>query len=209
MTINTLNVTPVLVYGSLLSGLGNHSLISRHPECFAYGGRWQTQAGAALVSCGSFPGLWMKEFGDQEKQIQLSASWWKPVRGEIYFATDRGLKLLDRLEGHPDFYFRTRIGVMPELMEEEDRRFEWVARCRSFACSPVKSWLGAEEVAKKNRIAESRLTSPIKGAMQAEAYILNRENWWRLVSLGNLAAQSPASAPYDWRKYLARPRSRV
>lgn len=85
--------TRVFVYGSLLSGQGNHGLLAasefvgpaRTPPCYS------------LHDLGSFPGLVAE--GEQA------------VEGEVYNVGPDTLARLDRLEGHPRFYRREQIVV--------------------------------------------------------------------------------------------------
>ncbi len=83
----------VFVYGTLMRGEYNHSLL--------LGAEFireaQTKSEFALFDLGHFPG--MVPGGKM------------PVKGEIYKIDDSILKRLDRLEGHPDFYKRTTMSI--------------------------------------------------------------------------------------------------
>jgi gamma-glutamylaminecyclotransferase len=83
-------VTPIFVYGSLLSGLQNHRLLAGAPLVEAF-----TEAAFSLFDLGPFPAM-----------VDGGAS---VIRGEVYTVDDETLSRLDRLEGHPRFYRRTPI----------------------------------------------------------------------------------------------------
>lgn len=85
--------TRVFVYGSLLAGQGNHALLERHGarfECAAL-----TTPGYRMYHLGGFPGV-----------VAGGAC---AIAGEVYHVDAETLVALDRLEGHPRFYRRTRI----------------------------------------------------------------------------------------------------
>ncbi len=88
-------MTRVFVYGSLLKGFGNHNLL----EDSLFVGDALTEGHFSLLHLGGFPGL--VEKGNTS------------VHGEIYDVDDATLRQLDRLEGHPSFYCRTPIRVLP------------------------------------------------------------------------------------------------
>jgi gamma-glutamylaminecyclotransferase len=90
----------VFVYGTLLAGEPNHRLL----QTASFEGPARTADGFALFDLGAFPGMVRSETG--------------VVHGEVYRIDDRTLAALDRLEGHPDFYERTLIGL-------EDGREVW------------------------------------------------------------------------------------
>lgn len=77
----------VFVYGSLLSGLGNHSLVD---GCKFVGEG--TVDGLAMRSLGAFPGAFVCECAT--------------ICGELYVVDSDTADELDHLEGHPDFYER-------------------------------------------------------------------------------------------------------
>jgi gamma-glutamylcyclotransferase len=81
----------VFVYGSLLEGQSNHRWLSRARKV----GQACTQAAFDFFSLGAFPGL--------------VAGGHTAVEGEVYEVDAITLAALDRLEGHPSFYRRTRI----------------------------------------------------------------------------------------------------
>ncbi len=85
--------TRVFVYGTLLAGEGNHRLLaSAKFVCDA-----RTEPAFELRDLGAFPGL--VRGGEHA------------VAGEVYEADAETLARLDRLEGHPRFYRRTRIAL--------------------------------------------------------------------------------------------------
>jgi gamma-glutamylcyclotransferase (GGCT)/AIG2-like uncharacterized protein YtfP len=92
----------VLVYGSLLSGLGNHPRLSQRGGLAAsLAGRATTYVGEyRLLDLGYFPGMIPDEDGNRVA-----------VTGEVYWLDDRALRACDRLEGTPTFYRRTVTSV--------------------------------------------------------------------------------------------------
>lgn len=83
----------VFVYGSLMSGLMNHGCLGGVPKL--RDDSIPPSAGFVMVSLGAFPGV-IPAHGDLATAI----------KGELYEVDDRGLGMLDRLEGHPNFYRR-------------------------------------------------------------------------------------------------------
>ena len=83
--------TTLFVYGSLLRGERNHSLLA--------GARFlretATSTGFALVDLGDYPGMVKAARG--------------AVAGELYEVDGETLRALDELEGHPRLYWRTEI----------------------------------------------------------------------------------------------------
>jgi gamma-glutamylcyclotransferase (GGCT)/AIG2-like uncharacterized protein YtfP len=86
-------LTRVFVYGTLRAGERNHRLL----EGAAFVGEARTAPCFRMVDLGSFPGI--------------VADGSTPIEGEVYDVDDTMLARLDRLEGHPDFYTRTRIAL--------------------------------------------------------------------------------------------------
>ena len=80
----------VFVYGSLLSGLGNHAILTERGARKI--GNAKTAARYTMISLGAFPGV---------TPVGTDA-----IVGEVYSVTDEGLAALDKLEGHPEFYRR-------------------------------------------------------------------------------------------------------
>jgi gamma-glutamylcyclotransferase (GGCT)/AIG2-like uncharacterized protein YtfP len=85
----------VFVYGSLLSGLGNHHRLSTAK----FLGRGTTDHRCKMISYGSFPAAWR----DEQNGV--------PVVGEAYEVDARTLKDLDILEGNGRFYKREPVFV--------------------------------------------------------------------------------------------------
>ena len=83
--------TRVFVYGTLLSGEPNHSVLADAELV----GEASTEAVFDLVSLGAFPAM-----------VPGGRT---AVAGEVYAISTRTLTDLDRLEGHPHFYRRRRI----------------------------------------------------------------------------------------------------
>lgn len=85
--------TRVFVYGTLLAGEPNHPVLAgaRHVA------NARTQPAFELRDLGPFPGL-----------VSGGAH---AVAGEVYEVDEATLAALDRLEGHPRFYRRTRIAL--------------------------------------------------------------------------------------------------
>jgi gamma-glutamylcyclotransferase (GGCT)/AIG2-like uncharacterized protein YtfP len=81
----------VFVYGTLLRGEPNHPLL----EGARFIQRAHTEPAFLLYDLGHFPAL--VDGGGQR------------VAGELYEVGDACLAALDRLEGHPRFYFRSSI----------------------------------------------------------------------------------------------------
>ena len=99
----------VFVYGSLRKGGGLHDVLEDCKFlCFA-----KTSCNYTMISLGSFPAL--LEEGDNS------------ILGEIYEVNKQTLASLDRIEGHPNFYKRTKIKLEDESFVEgyvlNDRSF--------------------------------------------------------------------------------------
>jgi len=92
--------TIVFVYGSLLAGQGNHRVL----RTARFVGRAQTAPEYTMHSLGGFPGV-----------VSGGST---PIEGECYEVDGPTLEALDRLEGHPSFYRRTRI-VLEDKMSVE------------------------------------------------------------------------------------------
>lgn len=87
--------TLVFVYGTLMRGQRNHSLL--------FGSRYVceglTGPGFELVDLGDFPALIPAPEGEQTSAIA----------GEVYAVDHSILEILDEIEDHPRFYRRTPI----------------------------------------------------------------------------------------------------
>lgn len=86
-------MTRVFVYGTLLSGLGNHGILST--SAFVRASRSEPRF--TMVDLGAFPGI--VEGGSTA------------IVGELYDVGHATLARLDRLEGHPRFYERKTIAL--------------------------------------------------------------------------------------------------
>lgn len=82
----------VAVYGSLRRGFGNYPIIKDAP----FQGTTHI-GGFFMISLGFFPGVIKTE--DETSHIFA----------ETYLVNDKELERLDRLEGHPTFYTRTKV----------------------------------------------------------------------------------------------------
>lgn len=89
LSFNGGDLIPLVVYGTLKKGHGNHRLI-RHAK---FGGEVSSVEPMELVDLGAFPGAILSDEG-------------KPVSGELYYIDEDTLKLTDRLEGNGSFYTR-------------------------------------------------------------------------------------------------------
>lgn len=81
----------VFVYGSLKSGFHNHALLAAS----RYLGTFTTPALYTMYNLGEFPAV-AKDGGTA-------------IYGEVYEVSHETLTLLDRLEGHPEWYCRSLI----------------------------------------------------------------------------------------------------
>lgn len=89
--------TLVFVYGSLLSGLSNHDVLSRNGSAvFVRADR--TPPFYTMVDLGSFPGV-----------FQCGST---KIVGEVWSVDRECLAALDRLEGHPHFYKRCPVSLV-------------------------------------------------------------------------------------------------
>ena len=91
-------MSKVFVYGSLLSGLGNHEVMQRAEGYYLGKGKLR---GFTMHDLGAFPAI--------RPVPGLS-----PIIGELYEVDDEGLRRLDRLEGHPTFYRRYQRTIVTD-----------------------------------------------------------------------------------------------
>ena len=105
----------IFTYGSLMRGLGNHSVM------LGAGGRFIKEAqikGILRAYCSFYPGAYAPEGGAKDTLIM----------GEIYEVDERGLKALDALESEGIFYHRKVVtteegdGVSVYLLESHKHR---------------------------------------------------------------------------------------
>ena len=90
----------VFVYGSLLSGMGNHAFLK---DSYLVGGGVILEE-LEMIDLGSFPAL-------------VPATKTLETKGELYEVSEETFEALDRLEGFPSFYNRKKVVV--SLLEEE------------------------------------------------------------------------------------------
>jgi gamma-glutamylcyclotransferase (GGCT)/AIG2-like uncharacterized protein YtfP len=88
----------VFVYGSLMSGFGNHRLL----EGSEFLGDGKIHEPCRMISFGSFPAIFRVSLSDKDGG---------PVVGEVYKVDNLTLTALDRLEGNGSFYQRMRADV--------------------------------------------------------------------------------------------------
>ena len=93
MVVNSTGIR-VFVYGSLKRGCGNHSIL----EKAEYLGRCTLRGKYQMLNLKYYPGLVCNS------QIDNNA-----VLGEVYKVTKEQLDVLDMIEGHPDYYCRTKV----------------------------------------------------------------------------------------------------
>lgn len=93
MADSTVREHIVFVYGTLLSGLGNHHYL----DGAHYFGEAETVESYRMTA-GGIP------YVSRRDPIC-------PVKGELYIVNDETLAKLDRLEGHPRFYKREVIHI--------------------------------------------------------------------------------------------------
>ena len=104
--------TRVACYGSLRKGFGNHGLL----DDSIYAGDAITEARYTMLHLGGFPGVVKK--GNTSITV------------ELYDVNEETLKRLDKLEGHPTFYERLPVRVMPVITDQVDApqgEWEWVS----------------------------------------------------------------------------------
>jgi gamma-glutamylcyclotransferase (GGCT)/AIG2-like uncharacterized protein YtfP len=113
----------IFVYGTLLSGEGNHSLINN--EFSEFLGKAITSRGFTLYDLGGFPGMVMEGNG--------------AVIGELYEVCSFTLARLDILEGHPQFYRRSIIELQTgEKVQTYILDRDYVRDCPIISCG---SWV--------------------------------------------------------------------
>ena len=83
----------IFVYGTLRSD-ESRNIILKDSE---YIGIFKTAPKYTMINLGIFPGI--LNYGST------------PITGEIYIVTNFVLKILDQIEGHPDFYKREQIDI--------------------------------------------------------------------------------------------------
>ena len=122
----------VFVYGTLKRGYSNHDLLEIIEAEFI--GKAKTAKPTFdLINLRAFPGLvWGDYF----------------VSGELYDVSDKNIGVIDRLEGHPDFYCRDVIPVsVDDLIVEIEAWAYFINEPEHYHAVPenaenekVKSW---------------------------------------------------------------------
>lgn len=113
------NTIPVFVYGSLLSGLLNHSILSTS----TFGGVFSTSDRGLMKTLGAFPGVILDAFMPIPQFHKYNnTDYFATIIGELWWVSADTLALLDRLEGHPDFYIRSICKIIP--WRNDNRRAE-------------------------------------------------------------------------------------
>ena len=101
----------VFVYGTLKRGFGNNRLLSGSK----FLGEARTEDKFALYESGI-------PFVIEDEQVSQ-------ISGEVYEVDERTLARLDRLEGHPNWYFRKMVNISvnaTERYETEKRIQAWI-----------------------------------------------------------------------------------
>lgn len=120
----------IFVYGSLLSGFYNHTLLDTPGAAFV--GEAETRGGFALYDLGSYPGMVEREDLPTET-----------VKGELYAVDASTLREVDRLEGHPRYYTRTEIELSTgERVEGYTLDHAQVARCTRIGSGDWRAYAG-------------------------------------------------------------------
>jgi len=102
----------VATYGSLRSNMGNHH-VNERAGATKVGLGWTKENCDLYAYCSSFPSVSLEH---EESG--------KPVRVEVYETTVAGLRgPYDSLEGYPNFYNRSLIGV---VMDDGDELVAWM-----------------------------------------------------------------------------------
>ena len=102
----------LMVYGTLQQGYWNNRLL----QGANFLGKAVTKNKYVLFNCG-FPKA--VPFSLNEGKYPLL-----PVIGEVYEINDQHLAMCDRLEGHPNWYIRKKIGVTLEGEDDEAYIYE-------------------------------------------------------------------------------------
>lgn len=110
----------IFVYGTLLSGFGNHKRLLEDKSTYL----GTAKIRGKMFSMGGFPGVAEGE---------------ECINGEVYEVNDEVLKSLDILEGHPNVYKRTVVELIP------DEEGEWDGyKVETYICQHIPK--GAPEI---------------------------------------------------------------
>ncbi|MFC1745111.1 gamma-glutamylcyclotransferase family protein [Candidatus Riflebacteria bacterium] len=104
------NENLIFVYGTLRRGLSNHAQFLSDSE---YIGTAKTVEKYAMYADGI--------------PYVVTAEPHSIITGEVYRVNEQTLAEIDRLEGHPDYYFRVKVEII--LMNRE-RIMAWLYFCR-------------------------------------------------------------------------------
>jgi gamma-glutamylaminecyclotransferase len=88
----------VFVYGTLKYGQSNNGILQG--------------AGAEILGHTRVPDYVLVNMGQFPGAVKLSAGGWQ-IYGEVWECDDETLHVLDRLEGHPEFYKRVEVEAAP------------------------------------------------------------------------------------------------
>lgn len=115
-------MTPIFVYGTLKKGHGNNRVITEHPHEFV--GEAVTNDKFFLYD-GGFPR--MSKSAKPVAALSANQVYGRkaPVKGEVWLVDEAGLLACDRLEGHPTFYNREKIGVKITSMPRPQFMTPW------------------------------------------------------------------------------------
>lgn len=111
MTTDSPRAHRVFVYGTLMTGFGNHSRLLDHDGA-RYEGKARTAVNARLGDVGAFPAV---------TELRKGSC---PVVGEVYTVDDDTLARLDMLEGVPSLYTRQQVEVLDE--DDDSMGLAWI-----------------------------------------------------------------------------------
>jgi gamma-glutamylcyclotransferase (GGCT)/AIG2-like uncharacterized protein YtfP len=115
----------MFVYGTLKSGFGNNRVMRDNGGRAEFMGAYRTADD--FIMCGmGFPRV-----SRVPDNLQLSLVQSRKigcVMGEVWSVNDASLAAMDRLEGHPNFYCREQVRVVPERSQATDLK-------------PVTAWM--------------------------------------------------------------------
>lgn len=134
----------VAVYGTLKSGEGNYSLLSGRAKFIGSGETLRPIY--TMKSMGGFPGVFSDESSTDKIQV------------EVYSVPPECFESLDRLEGHPNFYVRTKV---PIILDDNDKIVHaWMYQLADFdEYSYRPDWVRKDD---KDRLSWSRQPFSVK-----------------------------------------------
>ena len=113
---------PVMVYGSLMADMSNHSMMDN--EDMMFGGFYETCDFVRLFSLGAFPGMSDTTYSTNSLEPG-EASFYGILEGELYWVTHDALMMLDGFEGCPDFYQRKAVKIRPQNLVSKQTTESW------------------------------------------------------------------------------------